>query len=195
MVESRSFSQHVMLLSGSILTMTASIVLPTSAHAGFFDQLFGGGAPSQPSYSQPAYNEPQPQLGSQPEPFVSEQRRSAKRVVLDEKPVLQKTTDLMHDRTLRAGDAVMLKTGIHVYEGRDTSTHRSADFAPLDASRVKSRERIALASMDGTRNDPLSKGQAPDTLSSGRSAAVSTPIVVGVKFTDQRGKTIRYVGP
>jgi hypothetical protein len=190
MVESKAF-KRVVLVGGSILTMAASIALPGTAQAGFFDQLFGGGAPSQP-----VYNEPQPQLNmQQPEPFVLQQRRAVKRVVVDEKPVLQKTTDLMHDKTLRPGDAVMMKTGIHVYTGREASTHRSADFATLDASRLKPNERIALASMDGTRNDPLTKGATPDTLSSGRSAAVSTPIVAGVKFTDQRGKTIRYVGP
>ncbi|WP_158807306.1 hypothetical protein [Beijerinckia sp. L45] len=192
MVESKGFSR-VCLISGSVLTLFASISLPSTAQAGFFDQLFGGSQPSQPEYNQAP---PQQQLDTQPEPFVLQQRRIVKRVVADDKPVLQKTTDLLHDKTLRPGDAVMMKTGIHVYTGRETSTHRSADFSPLDqASRLKPNKRIALASMDGTRNDPLAKGSAPDTLSSGRSAAVGTPVVAGVKFTDQRGKTIRYVGP
>lgn len=192
MVESRGFSRAC-LIGGSAMALFA-IALPGTAQAGFFDQLFGA-APSQPAYNQPSYNEVPPQLDGQPEPFLL-QRRAVKRVAADDKPLLQKTTDLMHDKTLRPGDAVMMKTGIHVYTGHETTAHKSADFSPLDQTpRLKPNERIALASMDGTRNDPLAKGSAPDTLSSGRSAAVSTPIVAGVKFTDQRGKTIRYVGP
>ena len=49
--------------------------------------------------------------------------------------------------------------------------------------------------MDATRNDPLAQAMTPDTIASGRSASVSAPLVTGVKFTDQRGKTIRYIGP
>ena len=193
MVVSRKFS-HVLVLGASAATLFSAFAFPSTAQAGFFDQLFG--APSQPVYNQPSYNgAPPQQLDVQPEPFVL-QRRAVKRVVADDKPVLQKTTDLLHDKTLRPGDAVMMKTGIHVYTGRETAAHKAAEFSPLDqAPRLRPNERVALASMDGTRNDPLAKGAAPDTLSSGRSAAVSTPIVAGVKFTDQRGKTIRYVGP
>jgi hypothetical protein len=193
MVETKGFSR-VCLIGGSVVAMFASIVAPGTAQAGFFDQLFGGAAPAEPSYT--AAPPQQQQFDSRSEPFVVPHRRVVKHIVVDDKPVLQKTTDLMHDKTLRPGDAVMMKTGIHVFTGHETSTHRTADFAKLDdARRMKPNERFALASMDATRNDPLAKGTAPDTLSSGRSAAVGTPVVAGVKFTDQRGKTIRYVGP
>ena len=197
MVETKGFSR-VCLIGGSVVGLFASIVAPGTAQAGFFDQLFGAAAPAEPSYtySAPPPQQQQQQFDSRPEPFVAPHRRVVKRIILDDKPVLQKTTDLMHDKTLRPGDAVMMKAGIHVFTGHETSTHRMADFARLDdARRVKPNERIALASMDATRNDPLAKGTAPDTLSSGRSAAVGTPVVAGVKFTDQHGKTIRYVGP
>jgi hypothetical protein len=190
----RSRFSRIGVVSGSLLAIAASIAIPGTAQAGFFDQLFGGGQPAAP-YEQV---QPQPQqFDTQPQPFIIvPQRRATKRIVVEDKPVLQKTTDLMHDKTLRPGDAIMMKTGLHVYTGREAAVHRPTDFAPLDsASHLKPAERIALASMDGTRNDPLAKGTAPDTLASGRSAAVSTPIVVGVKFTDQHGKTIRYVGP
>ncbi len=54
---------------------------------------------------------------------------------------------------------------------------------------------MVLASVDATRNDPLAKAAKPDTVASGRSAAVSAPIVAGIKFTDKRGVLVRYVGP
>ena len=165
--------------------------MPTSAQAGFFDQLFG----APPPVTQPTYEDVRPSApdGFAPAPL---ERRPAKRVVVDEKPVLQKTTDLMHDKTLRPGDAVMMKSGMHVYVGREVAAHTRRDFAPLDAtSQIKPAQRIALAALDGTRNDPLTKPNTPDTLASGRSAAVGSPIVAGVQFTDQRGRTIRYVGP
>ncbi len=161
------------------------------AQAGFFDQLFGGGQ----SQSAPQYSEPQ-SMDAPSEPTVAQPRRAVKRLAVDSKPVLQKPTDLMHDRTLQPGDAVMMKTGIHIYTGREGTVHDRDQFTPLDeASRLPAARKIDLAAMDGTRNDPLAKAAAPDTLASGRSASVSAPIVTGVKFTDKRGVIVRYVGP
>jgi hypothetical protein len=123
-------------------------------------------------------------------------RHERKREVVERKPVLQKPTDLMHDKTLHPGDAIMMKTGIHIYAGREDALPHPNDFVPLDDARhLKPAERVALAAIDATRNDPLSKDVAPDSLASGRSAAVAGPLVKGVPFTDQRGRVIRYVGP
>ncbi len=161
------------------------------AHAGFFDQLFGGGQ----RQDAPQYNEPQA-LDAPAAPSFAQPRHTVKRVAADDKPVLQKTTDLMHDRTLQPGDAVMMKNGIHIYTGREGAVHDRDQFSSLDeASRLSPARKTVLAAMDGTRNDPLAKAAAPDTLASGRSASVSAPVVAGVKFTDKRGVVVRYVGP
>ncbi len=186
----KSGSQRI-VLAGISLFAAAIVAGPGPAQAGFFDQLFGGGAPNEPVYQ----SEPQ-RMDAPSAPAVLQRRRPVKRVAVEQKPVRQTPTDLMHDRTLQPGDAVMMKTGIHVYTGREGATHRSSEFTRLDdARRVPAATKAVLASLDGTRNDPLAKAAAPDTLASGRSAAVGSPIVAGMKFTDQRGVTIRYVGP
>ena len=166
---------------------------PTGAQAGFFDQLFGvfqAPAPAaQPSYS---YDRAQRNVSGS---FAA--RRAHKRVaIVSDKPVLQKTTGLMEDKTLRRGDAVMMKDGLHVYAGSASSTHDDEDFVALDDARhISDKARLELASMDSTRNDPLRHGNQPDTLASGRSAAVGSPIVAGYRITDAKGTSVRYVGP
>ena len=165
--------------------------LPGVAHAGFFDDLFGGGQPRQQA---PVYNYDMP-ASADPMPYEIHRQRK-KVVVQDDKPVLQKTTDIWHDKTLRGGDAVMMKDGLHVYSGSDRSRHFASDFQRLDKSdEVSSKQKMALLALDGTRNDPLKSGAAPDTIASGRSAAVASPIVSGYAITDARGKAVRYVGP
>lgn len=171
---------------------------PATAHAGFLDQLFGGGAPQQaPSYG---YEQPQQYVDqpiyAAPMPAPVEVHRVKKHVALNNKPVLQKTTDLMHDATLRPGDAVMMKDGLHVYEGAESSRHHSDEFVALgNDDDLTGKERAKLVQMDTTRNDPLRGEITPDTIASGRSASVATPIVAGYKITDARGMSVRYVGP
>ena len=102
----------------------------------------------------------------------------------------------MHDVTLRSGDAIMMKDGIHIYEGDRASKHDSDEFVALDdSSDVTGKRRLALLAMDTTRNDPLRGNIAPDTIASGRSASVSASVSPGFKITDVRGKSVRYVGP
>ena len=166
--------------------------LPGSAHAGFFDDLFGGGqAPQQApatSYDAPPSGDPAPYV-------IHRQRRKV--VAQDDKPVLQKTTDIWHDKTLRDGDAVMMKGGLRIYSGSQGSRHVVAsDFQSLDTSdEISRKQKMALLAMDGTHNDPLKSGAAPDTIASGRSAAVASAISPGYAITDARGKAVRYVGP
>ena len=176
-------------LKAMVFTAFAVTALPGAAHAGFFDDLFGGArAPAEPTYN---YDAP---ISSDPIPF--EIRRPRRKVVQDDKPVLQKTTDIWHDKTLRDGDAVMMKDGLHVYSGSEGARHVASDFPRLDRSDdVSRKQKMALLAMDGTRNDPLTSGAAPDTIASGRSAAVASPVVAGYAITDARGKAVRYVGP
>ena len=186
-------------------TSMAVLLAPGTAQAGFLDQLFGSPAPAPAA---PTYSYEQP---SAPSEFytprvrsyrhslaVPVRRHEAKKVVAArdlEKPVLQQTTDLMSDKTLRPGDAVMMKDGLHVYDGRESAKHRAAQFVAIDAAKLKGSDRSALVAMDTTRNDPLRGAVAPDTVASGRSAAVGTPVVKGFKITDARGQSVRYVGP
>ncbi len=186
-----------------------SLAVPCSAHAGFFEQLFGA-PPSPPaptySYERPSTLDLAPALprvsrhALAPSPFAHRlTRRVAARDIRPKAngaPVLQKTTDLMSDKTLRAGDAVMMKDGIHIYDGRESAKHNIRQFVALDeAQDVKSAERSALVAMDTTRNDPLRSQVVPDTIASGRSAAVGAPAVSGFRITDARGRSVRYVGP
>lgn len=168
--------------------------LPGVAHAGFLEQLFGGVQQEAPQAA------PAPAYGYDAPRYIQDApvRHHAKRkVVVDDKPKLQKPTDLMRDATLQTGDAVMMKGGIHVYTGDDReSRHTKADFAALDDVRgVPKQERQALVAMDTTHNDPLRSALNPDTIASGRSAAVASPIVAGTEIVDARGAKVRYVGP
>lgn len=168
-------------------------MLPGTAQAGFFEQLFGGAPTAAPQVAPaPSYQYDEPGF-MQDAPV----RPRAKRKVVDAKPKLQKPTDLMHDATLQNGDAVMTKGGIKIYMGDDaTGHHAKSDFEPLgDVDGVSKQERKALVAMDTTRNDPLRGNLNPDTIASGRSAAVASPIVPGHEIVDVGGKKVRYVGP
>ncbi len=167
-------------------------MVPGSAQAGFLDQLFGGAPTAPQAAPAPSYQYDEPS-------FMHEApaRPRLKRKVVDAKPKLQKPTDLMHDATLQNGDAVMMKGGIEIYMGDDaTGHHAKSDFEPIgDVDGVSKQERKALVAMDTTRNDPLRGSLNPDTIASGRSAAVSSPVVAGHEIVDASGKTVRYVGP
>lgn len=178
---------------GAAIAIAASVA-PTAASAGFLDELFGGGsaAPTQPfGYEPPQTSSPQIQDAP-----VKRRPRAKQVVIHDETPVRQKTTDLWHDKTLRPGDAIMMKDGMHVFKGYSASLHTPREFVPVTNTRlVSSKERSALLALDTTHNDPLKHGHAPDTIASGRSAAVAVPVSKGIRITDARGASIRYVGP
>ncbi len=119
------------------------------------------------------------------------------RAPAEEKPALRQTaTDLMHDATLRYGDAVMMKTGIAIYTGGREASHDPEEFSPLqDAKRLPPREKIALQAVDAARPDLLPGAKTSGQLVSGRSSAATVAIAKGVMINDQNGKSIRYVGP
>ena len=177
------------------LTLAAATVLASgSAQAGFLDDLFGGGT-TQPT--QPTYNYSAPQQMSPDMQVAPKTHRAPKKIAAREVPQnKQRTTDLWHDKSLRVGDAVMMKDGVHIYLGSDGARHSAKDFVAIDnVDNVPKKEYAALTAMDTTRNDPLKTGAAPDTLASGRSAAVGVPVTKGYKITDARGNSVRYVGP
>lgn len=183
------------LTSASALALTLGMAaLPGTAHAGFLDQLFGGAPEPAPQvmpaptyqYDAPGYYQDAPV-----------RHRAKRKVVVDSKPKLQKPTDLMHDATLQTGDAVMTKNGIEVYTGNDGDRqHAKDDFSSLnEIDGMPKQERRELVAMESARTDPLRADIGTDTMTSGRSAAIATPIVTGSKIVDARGKTVRYVGP
>lgn len=165
---------------------------PTTAQAGFLEQLFGVApepAPQAPAYD---YGQPAPAYRLAPAPS-----RPKRKIVASDKPKLQKTTELMRDTTLQAGDAVMTKDGLRIYTGDDGVGHHSkADFDTIDSlDGVPKAEKVALMALDTTRNDPLRHGTQPDTVASGRSASVSTNLTQGHTIVDAKGRSVRYVGP
>ena len=179
----------VVLAIGVVVGLAA---VPTGAQAGFFEQLFGGFQAPAPQVEPSTSYDSAPRVANSPLQSRHIHRHVAK---LNDKPVLQKTTGLMEDKTLRSGDAVMMKDGLHVYAGPTSATHETDQFVALDDARhLTGKERVELASMDTMRNDPLATDKT-DTIASGRSAAIGSPIVTGYRITDGKGASIRYVGP
>lgn len=182
--------------AASVFAIALGVCTPATANAaGFFEQLFGMTPQSAPQAAPvPSYGYDQPQ-GYFDAPVV--RHRAKRKVVVDDKPKLQKPTDLMHDATLQTGDAVMTKRGIEVYVGDDRDhKHNASDFEAVDSVQgMPKQERKALVAMDTTRNDPLRGSLTPDTIASGRSAAVAAPVAAGHPIVDAKGKTVRYVGP
>ena len=166
----------------------SGLFAPGVAHAGFFEQLFG----LEPA---PSTGYDRTERPYEPQPY-RRAVRPKKAAAVDTKPKRQMPTDLMHDATLRPGDAVMMKGGMRVYEGDDQSKHDKRDFVALEAAPdVPKKPRAELVALDTTRNDPLRGTVTPNVIASGRSAAVGAPISQGYRITDARGKSMRYVGP
>lgn len=178
---------------------------PATAQAGFFDQLFGVAPTPAPApapapsvqYGVPAGSvAPAPRASGRAEHHADSHRARKRMVARETKPVRQEPTDLMHDKTLRPGDAVMMKNGVHVYAGPETSRHHESQFLPLDNARhLSSQERGELVAMDMTRRDPLEYVSSKNTVREGRSSVDGPMIAAGYKITDARGRSIRYVGP
>lgn len=188
------FSKRLALASAATALMAFA---PATAHAGFLDQLFGGGsfapAPVQqpsPSYS---YDNPDPSLGYAP---VRRAPRAARKVAaahVEKTPTIQKTTDLMSDKTLRPGDAVMMKSGLQVYDGPKASHHESDEFVALDKADVSKKTRGELSAMNVTHRAPMNF-VASNAVQEGRSSSGQV-INPGYRITDAQGRSIRYVGP
>jgi hypothetical protein len=63
---------------------------------------------------------------------------------------------LMHDATLRPGDAVMTRDGIRIFEGPVSAHHVRDDFSPLaTAKNVESSTRAELAQVDVREGEVL----------------------------------------
>ena len=103
----------------------------------------------------------------------------------------QKTTGLMDDRTLRAGDAVMTRDGLRIFAGDEADHHEPHDFVPLGAARHERKNvRVALLAIDDAAR--LDIGRVRSDLQAGRS--VSVLVERRPSFTNANA-TVRYVGP
>lgn len=181
-----------LLGSGLAIASVAAMASPAMAQAGFFDQLFG--AQPQPYYygQSPQYGE----WGRSYRHYAPHRPHHAKAPApADEKIARQTPTDLMHDTTLRYGDAVMTKTGISIFTGTRKASHDRDDFSPLEDVRVKPTQKLALDAIDAVRPDRARGSKASDELKSGRSSTSAIPLTKGVMIDDGNGKSIRYVGP
>jgi len=191
----KGFTRSLALAAAATAAVAAS---SASAHAGFLDELFGGASAPQTAPApapEPSYNAPQPDGGgvSQPRPAYHAKKKVV--AAVERTPTLQKTTDLMSDKTLRPGDAVMMKSGVHIYDGPSTSHHDADEFVALDEARhVPAQAHDQLAAMDVTRRAPLTYVSSNATVVEGRSSG-GPNVSEGYKITDARGRSIRYVGP
>ena len=181
-----------------------SIALPSIAHAGFFDFLFGQTFPAVAA-ARPYGGD----LGGMPGYWGADSgfrrhadrgfhrhghKSMARRTLLiagnhTEGPV--PPTGLMDDESLRHGDAVMTPAGIRIFIGGSGDHHAPADFKKLSEIKgLPKRERKALAALDA-------QGSGPDGepgMTTGRSAN-ELKLVIGETIIDPQGRPIRYVGP
>ncbi len=187
-----------------LLAFAASFSLaPAVAQAGFFESLFGltPAAPVQaPGAAQPAPAE------------AGSYRRARRRVEIEPRerrhhehrtvaaaaprapagPKLQRTTGLMDDRTLRAGDAVMTRDGLRIFTGAEADHHVVADFVPLRAAPYgKTGARRVLVAIDEAAHLDIGRDRRSE-LQTGRSVSAGVERVPSYTAT---GATVRYVGP
>jgi hypothetical protein len=182
-----------------VVGLVQSIALPSVAHAGFFDFLFGQlfqSRPVRPFEGMPGQWGADPGFRRRADPSFHRHghKFSARRkmVVADHPPIGPLApTDLMDDESLRPGDAVMTPSGIRIFVGSSGSHHEPDDFRKLSEIKgLPKRERKALAALDaqgsGTDGKPA--------MATGRSAS-ERKLVFGETIIDPQGRSIRYVGP
>lgn len=186
---------------------------PAVAQAGFFESLFGlspapapAPAAAAPSASASPYlsrSRSRYRTGYEPREHRRREhraiearddghRRAKREHAASDQPKLQQTTDLMDDRTLRAGDAVMTKEGLRVFAGVQADHHADADFVPLHAARRgRKGRRLALVAIDDAAHLDIGRDRRAG-LETGRSVSVATER--RPSFADAK-VMVRYVGP
>jgi len=180
--------------------LVQSIAFPSTAHAGFFDFLFGQLFQTRPLEGNfggvPGHWGADPGFRRHANPGFHRHghRLSARRkmVIADNHPVGPvPPTDLMDDDSLRPGDAVMTASGIRIFIGPSGDHHAPEDFRkPSEIKGLSKVERKALAALD-TRGSGTS---AKPGMVTGRSAS-EPKLVFGETIIDPQGRSIRYVGP
>jgi hypothetical protein len=199
---------------GFAIALLAIGLFPDVARAGFFDFLFPQfQAPAvRPFERRPGYRTFGAGPGLYRHSFRKHRLEARWKVILSDKarhPAHRKVVladktnhvvhpytpvDIMHDESLRHGDAVMTGAGIRIFVGDKGSHHYRADFRMLSEIKGLSKsKRNALAALDVPgSNSGANKGESG--MVTGRSVTDAT-IVTGETITDARGHSIRYVGP
>lgn len=176
------------------------IALPSAAHAGFFDFLFGP-PPAAQSYAYPG-GEPfrsRPvfrRRAEHPHRRVHALVTNKKFILADKSDAVvgpQAPVDLMDDESLRHGDAVMTPAGIKIFVGYSSDHHQPEDFRKIsEIKKLSKRERSAFAALDASS---VKHGEQTDSgVVTGRSAS-ENQLTTGEMITDPNGRSIRYVGP
>ena len=166
------------------------------AHAGLFDLLFGSQQPA-PTYAQPPLADTY--LETRPFEKMRRQTRRVETAPKEDHAAIKeaaKSTDIMHDRTLKPGDAVMTDNGVRVFDGGKSSHHDSDDFVKLsDTSGMSRQLRSTLDAINAHRSQPSwQMGEAELPLQTGRSSTGSATPAPRTSV-DKDGHTIRVVGP
>lgn len=177
-------------------SMLAALFAPMPAHAGFLDFLFDPKAPIwNPFAPEPEKARPAPRAAPVRKKKPAQSATRTLRLVEKSRPsgLPLASRDLMDDKSLRGGDAVMTPNGIRIFTGPAGPRHRPENFVKLDEIKgLSKRERAALAALEARVPRPRQVGAKP-SLTTGRSAAGR--IAAGEFITDPKGRTIRYVGP
>ncbi len=133
------------------------------AQAGLLDFLFGGGNQRQQQYYAPAYA-PQTAPGGVIVDSASKKAADVARRAAAErhnaetaarnKELIARLAEVskehgpraafMLDPTLRAGDVVVMPSGLEVFEGQREKTHGANQFRPLRESSLRKRSDLAL---------------------------------------------------
>lgn len=181
----------------SLLALT--LVFPGSAQAGFLDDLFGSLFQPPPAYrgyrDSPAWGTGGFRHRAHPWKQKAGQRRGVrKKIIAAAKPETagpQEPVDIMADKSLRKGDAVMTHSGIRIFVGQSGDRHEPEDFKkPAEVKGLSKSARRALASLE-PGNSAFS---VSPSIVTGRSIT-GRAIAAGEMITDAKGRTIRYVGP
>lgn len=191
----------------AMVPWTAAVVSLISfsgtAQAGFFDFLFGPPPQAAPPYM--AY--PPQSRRREARPFhkhshkiavhtAAKHQRLAAAEIEGPKVGPQKPVDLMDDKSLQRGDAVVTQAGIRIFDGSYGDHHRPEDFRKIsEIKKLSKRERSALAALDGpVVTTPSGKSVPGGGLVTGRSASAHN-ITAGEIMIDPNGRTVRFVGP
>lgn len=148
-------------LCAAAMGLAALAALAPPASAGFLDFLFEPPSPPaplvQPYAEQAPVPEPRivrPPVQHRTAAAHADARKTASVpcCISGEDPVAY----LMHDATLRPGDAVMTRDGIRIFEGPVSSRHVPGDFVPLAAAgHVEPKNRAELAQVDVREGEAL----------------------------------------
>jgi hypothetical protein len=189
----RAVIAAVTCLSGPILAF------PGSAQAGFLEDFFGSLFQPPPAYR--GYRDSPAWSGGGHHHRAHSWRQKAghrsatrKKILAAAKPETigpQEPVDIMADKSLRKGDAVMTQSGIRIFVGQSGDSHEPEDF--IKPSEVKGLSKSARRAM--ARLEPGdSATSVPAGIVTGRSAT-GRAITTGEIITDAKGRTVRYVGP